>query len=311
MTRYLARLVIRSMALRSTNVVSNTPPSFPPRLGRHDGLELSAQVPAGAPAQSQFPAREPGSAAALLVDPPPGRVARADPPTGPPKDSVESHPGNDEWGDASAASSLSADLTPPEGRERGSAAEPTPSLLAAAAPIRVEPVQAVLPAEPALRPSGTAVRHTPTAPDWSRNTASDSDGASPPPAPVPPVSSAPGVRVNGTAGPTLAASSSSQPPHAGARNVSAPGLDHPGATGRMIVPAIPDPRPVSAPPTPLTPSAAVLPAAEPAPIDVHIGTIEIVAEPAPPVPAARPRRQRAGLDAYARLRGYDWDDWHE
>jgi hypothetical protein len=54
---------------------------------------------------------------------------------------------------------------------------------------------------------------------------------------------------------------------------------------------------------------ALMMIAGPAPVDVHIGTIEIVAEPAPaPTRPSRgaDRPSRPGLDRYAGLRRYDW-----
>lgn len=53
------------------------------------------------------------------------------------------------------------------------------------------------------------------------------------------------------------------------------------------------------------------PAPQPGPIDVQIGTIEIMAEPAPPVVQEPRRPERPGLEHYSRLRSYDWDDWRE
>jgi hypothetical protein len=47
------------------------------------------------------------------------------------------------------------------------------------------------------------------------------------------------------------------------------------------------------------------------PIDVHIGTIEITAEPPPPQGATRTAPPRPGLDEYAQLRTYQWDDRDE
>jgi hypothetical protein len=56
----------------------------------------------------------------------------------------------------------------------------------------------------------------------------------------------------------------------------------------------------------------VAPLSEPAPIDVHIGTIEITAEPPPPQGATHTNAPpRPGIDEYARLRTYQWDDWDE
>jgi hypothetical protein len=46
------------------------------------------------------------------------------------------------------------------------------------------------------------------------------------------------------------------------------------------------------------------------PIDVHIGTIEITAEP-PPQGTTRTAPPRPGLDEYVRLRSYQWDDGGE
>jgi hypothetical protein len=74
-----------------------------------------------------------------------------------------------------------------------------------------------------------------------------------------------------------------------------------------IVAAAPAPSEPRFPPRPDVVTPTVAPLSEPAPIDVHIGTIEITAEPPPPI-ATRTAPPRPSLDEYARLRTYQWDD---
>ena len=80
---------------------------------------------------------------------------------------------------------------------------------------------------------------------------------------------------------------------------------------REIVAAAPAPSEPRFPSRPDLLVPLLSPPAEPAPIDVHIGTIEISAEPPPPQGATRTVPPRPGLDEYASLRTYQWDDRSE
>lgn len=88
-----------------------------------------------------------------------------------------------------------------------------------------------------------------------------------------------------------------------------PAPPEPPAPGPVAARITPRPEPVTPPPTPAPATAPPDRTAATAdrPVDVHIGTIEIVADAPPAPPAAPGLRGPVGFERYDRLRRYDWD----
>jgi hypothetical protein len=289
MTGFLTRLAARTVAGRPPTVSSEAPPVFPP--------SLPADGPTGADAPSAGSAtRDPALPSLTTAEPEPAAPPRTGAPlaaagvdasigdvTIPPAPSPPapaSGPGRQDiaGGVARPATTVSPSPEPAFDIRPSAAVAPTSSdhfgpsghLGVVATPEPVGGASTLVPAPP---PTPVAVHATEDAPTTTGTTsgAVEPDGGESPPTPV-----------------TRPADAATPPREA-------------------VVPVVPETLPSVRLPPPPDPADEARPPTTPAPVEVHIGTIEIVADPAPAAVPRPVRPSRPGLEAYARLRSYDWD----
>lgn len=330
MSGYLARLAARSMAPIPGAAAANLPPPFPPQpppggqglagIGwrtQEPGDRASAS-PASEP-ESEPPDREadwiaaphlqitaPGQHGEPQVGPAVERPADRGPVPSPSASPEDRGPVPSPWASAKGRHAEPVDMPRREGRPFADSS----GLGHQEYPAREQPGAPPAHVEPQPR-AGPHTASVPGQPSSSGPEVEDSDAHAAPDAnrPSPAPRARPGV----------------PRPEPDRPHASAPGEDRDGVTGRSepvpddvridepeIVAAVPTAPPAGPVPGRPEPQETLdRPAPQPGPIDVQIGTVEIMAEPAPPAVQEPRRPDRPGLEQYSRLRSYEWDDWRE